>query len=209
MATVKRIHFKNLVNFSEDNSCLSIVQRKKPKEADEFFNSILLNSFNVNAVIYKKSIMKDINNILSKVISKEVKKLSFFNYWIKDMVKISKTFFKILGKDSIYFSLETSRGCKRYHIDNVPIRILVTYFGKGTEWLPSNACNYDAYYAGKSNQQILRDNKIIKYLNPWEVAIFKGQKFNIGNKGILHRTPDAALNKKSLLMRLDDSSLFS
>ena len=89
------------------------------------------------------------------------------------------------------------------------MRMLVTYFGKGTEWLPSTACDYNAYYAGKSNQQIVKDSKSIKYLDSWEVAVFKGQKLDKGYKGILHRTPDAALNRKSLLMRLDDPLLFN
>ena len=46
-------------------------------------------------------------------------------------------------------------------------------------------------------------------MKTWDIAIFKGNKFSGNAKGILHRTPDAALNSPSLLMRLDDSSFFS
>ena len=55
---------------------------------------------------------------------------------------------------------------------------------------------------GKSNENIIKNRSAIKYLNRWDVAIFRG-----GNNGILHRTPESALNdRSSILMRLDDST---
>ena len=86
------------------------------------------------------------------------------------------------------------------------MRLLVTYFGKGTEWLPRDACNYSAYYNGESNEKIIKIKNKSRFIKPWSVAIFKGQKFKGGTKAILHRTPDEALNKKSLLMCLDSES---
>ncbi len=35
-------------------------------------------------------------------------------------------------------------------------------------------------------------------MEPWDISIFRG-----GKNGLLHRTPDAALNEPSLLLRLD------
>ena len=41
-----------------------------------------------------------------------------------------------------------------------------------------------------------------KFINKWDIAVFRG-----GKNGILHRTPDSALqNQSSILMRLDNSS---
>ena len=37
-----------------------------------------------------------------------------------------------------------------------------------------------------------------EFVNEWDIAIFKG-----GSEGLLHRTPDSALNKNSILLRLD------
>ena len=88
----------------------------------------------------------------------------------------------------------------------MPFRLLVTYYGKGTEWFPSHACDYSAYYKGEDNNKIIKKKSEQKFLNTWDIAIFKGQKFVGGENGILHRTPDDALNNKSLLMRLDDPS---
>ena len=60
----------------------------------------------------------------------------------------------VTKENYVNFCLESSEGCKRYHIDNVPIPTLVTYFGKGTEWLYTNACNYLAYYKGQGNEKL-------------------------------------------------------
>ena len=82
----------------------------------------------------------------------------------------------------------------------------MTYYGTGTEWLPRHACDYSAYYRGESNEKIILNKKEIKFIDSWNIAIFKGQKFEGGGKGILHRTPDNALNSWSLLMCLDKVS---
>ena len=94
--------------------------------------------------------------------------------------------------------LGSKRGCKRYHIDNVPQRLLVTYSGEGTEWLPDDAADKIAYLNGQSNEKILKNSKKKQFVNEWDIAIFKG-----GSEGLLHRTPDSALNKNSILLRLD------
>ncbi len=122
------------------------------------------------------------------------------------MSEICILYSDIINKNSLNFSLKTSRGCKRYHIDNVPVRLLVTYYGKGTEWLPRDACNYSAYYNGESNEKIIKIKNRSKFIKPWSIAIFKGQKFKGGTEAILHRTPNEALNKKSLLMCLDSEA---
>ena len=80
----------------------------------------------------------------------------------------------------------------------VPIRLLVTYAGRGTEWLPDAAADRQAFEDGMPNKLILRDPSAIRFVDGWDVAIFRG-----GSKGLLHRTPDAALNGTSILMRLD------
>ena len=50
--------------------------------------------------------------------------------------------------------------------------------------------------------KLLKINRQRKFINKWDVAIFRG-----GRNGILHRTPDSALDcNSSILMRLDDSS---
>ena len=50
--------------------------------------------------------------------------------------------------------------------------------------------------------KIIKDESARKFINKWDIAIFRG-----GKNGILHRTPDSALKYySSILMRLDDPS---
>ena len=111
------------------------------------------------------------------------------------MSNICKAFCKFLGEEKISFWIGTKRGCKRYHVDMVPFRLLVTYAGEGTEILPNYAANRNAYVEGMSNKEIIMDKSALESVNTWDIAIFRG-----GSEGILHRTPDSALNGGSSIL---------
>ena len=68
------------------------------------------------------------------------------------------------------------------------MRLLVTYAGKGTEWIPDEFVDRNAYENGLPNESILKNPSRSKFINTWDVAIFRG-----GPDGLLHRSPDAAL----------------
>ena len=105
--------------------------------------------------------------------------------------------------DSVSFWLGSERGCRRYHIDNVPLRMLITYAGKGTEWLPDKVSDRLAFAKGAPNEKIVRAPTALQFMKAWDIAIFRG-----GPKGLLHRTPDDAMNGPSILLRLDHSSFW-
>ncbi len=207
MSLVKIIELDELKHFFRDNSYLSIVKRNEPQEAKNFFKEILIKPFNFELQVFRGSILENIRDVLDKIISKSLINKSIYSVWTGDMAKICKIYCDMLNADSICFSLSSSRSCKRFHIDNVSVRLLVTYYGIGTEWVPSNACDYSAYFNGKNNNEIIKDTSAIKFMNTWDIAIFKGNKFLGNEKGILHRTPYAAMNSSSILMRLDCKSL--
>ena len=201
MSFVEKIDLDNILTTSKTKSYLTISERNAPKGSNDFFKKIINKPFNINGNVFKKSSVNDIKDILDEKISFSLKNSIHYNHWINDMAKMSSIFCDIMGSIDISFSLGTSRGCSRYHIDNVPMRLLITYFGQGTEWLPSDNADYNAYYRGEGNNKILKNAEKRMYIKSWDVSIFKG-----GKKGILHRTPDSALKSPSLLMRLDHSS---
>ena len=204
MTFVEKIDLDNILNTSKTKSYLTISERNSPIGFNDFFKKIIYKPFNINGKVFKKSSVNDIKDILEEKISVSAKNSIHYNYWINDMAKMSSIFCDIMGSIDISFSLGTSRGCSRYHIDNVPMRLLVTYYGQGTEWLPIDNADYGAYSKGKDNENILKDPKKRMYLKPWHISIFKG-----GSDGILHRTPDSALKSPSLLMRLDHSTFLN
>jgi len=189
----------NLCNFSERDSKLEIVNRQKPAGAAPFFQELVTSPFWASGIVQKNDALNDIETILADTISPELQKQAFYEVWVDDMANVANVFCKIEKSDSIKLWVGTNRGCSRYHVDNVPRRLLVTYDGKGTEWLPDEAVDRAAYTGGKPNELIVKDPSSKRFIDEWDIAVFKG-----GNGGLLHRTPDEALASPSVFMRLDN-----
>ena len=99
--------------------------------------------------------------------------------------------------------------CPRFHVDRVPCRLLTTYLGVATEWLPHH--NADRSRLGIGNQGkpdeesgIMNSDKDIKYLNQGDVALLKGEAWK-GNEGsgLIHRSPTLDSNSRRLLLTID------
>ena len=192
----------NLNDLKSRKYQVAIFNRKSPKGFNMFFENLCVSPFSVSGIIEKNNAEKDIKKLLSPNISERLKKSEFYKNWLLDMSNICKLFCNFKDEKSISFWLGTQRGCTRYHVDMVPFRLLVTYAGQGTELLPNHAANRKAFLEGKPNEEIVEKKSALKYLNSWDIAIFRGGKY-----GMLHRSPDSALNgNSSILMRLDESS---
>ncbi|MEM7197929.1 MAG: DUF1826 domain-containing protein [Pseudomonadota bacterium] len=185
-----------LNDFSKRPDKLAIIARSVPSGGDSFFQKP--SPFAVAGKVYKHSALTDIGEILRDEISEEIRSNPFYEQWLGDMAEICKIFCDIENSDAICFWLGSERGCRRYHTDNVPQRLLVTYVGQGTQWLPDEAADRVAFVNGAPNEKIVKDESALQYIDPWDVAVFRG-----GLDGLLHRTPDAALDGSSILMRLD------
>ena len=193
---------RSLNDFKNGKEQVGILRRKTPKNIDTFFKKFYKTPLSISGHINRISAKKDINELLKRTVSNDIKFDPFYENWLEDMSEICKFFCSFQGQEQISFWLGSDRGCKRYHVDMVPFRLLVTYAGKGTEILPDKAANRNAFIEGKQNNKIIKDKLALQFSNIWDISIFRG-----GPRGILHRTPDAALNSNSsILMRLDDSS---
>lgn len=88
--------------------------------------------------------------------------------------------------------------CPRFHVDHVPLRLITTYAGAGSEWLPEHAIPRhrlgDPTVAPQGIERLLAG----------EVALFKGERWE-GNEGagIIHRSPQAAPGERRLILTLD------
>ena len=198
MSLILAKNISEFKNFSHTDSKLMIYERNAPQGSVSFFKNLIKIDFSVNAEISKFDTKNNIKSALSDVFSFEIKSSIFYETWINDITHLCKIFSDIQNTNSISMWLGSKRGCKRYHIDNVSQRLLVTYSGEGTEWLPDDAGDKIAYLNGEPNEKILKNSKRKQIVNEWDIAIFKG-----GSEGLLHKTPDTALNKHSILLRLD------
>lgn len=197
--------FNSLIDFKNRKGQIAILKRNPPKESELFFKKLCQFPFFLSGYVRHDSAKEDIRKLLKYEIPKHLQFDSFYEDWLEDMGNMCEIFCSMQLEDSLCFWLGSKRGCKRYHVDMVPYRLLVTYAGEGTEILPNDGANRKAFVEGKSNDEILKDKSTLKYTNKWDIAIFRG-----GKKGILHRTPDSALDGgSSILMRLDYKSFLS
>ena len=194
---------RDLATFKHQEGQLAILERQPLGGGDEFFKKVSERPLSVIGIVGKKTCEEDILAFLEDEISEDLKSSDFYMQWVIDMAGVCNIFCETLATSTVGFCLATQRACQRYHIDNVPLRLLVTYYGRGTEWVPDTAVDRLAYDSGMPNDKILTNNNARKFLNAWDIAIFRG-----GPDGLLHRTPDAALNTPSILLRLDHESFW-
>lgn len=196
----KGIDSINQLKFNENQ--LVIHERKTPIGINSFFQKLFQTPFSIMGSVRKNRARSDIKKLIECKIPIGIQSDSFFENWVDDMSLVCREFCSFLKDERISFWVGSMRGCKRFHVDMVSYRLLVTYAGQGTELLPNEAADRDAFFKGEPNKKIIRDKSGLSHINKWDVAIFRG-----GNKGILHRTPDSALEKNaSILMRLDEKS---
>ena len=203
MSFLKIDDIKKISEFSKQEYQLIELERKNMNNSDSFFREIMYEPFRVIGKISKKNSSEDIKRILRDIIPLSSQTNFFYKTWVSDMSEICQIFCDTLNSKSVSFCLGTERGCSRYHIDNVPMRLLVTYMGQGTEWLPNEIANRAAFEEGLPNEKIVKDSSKIKSIKTFNVAIFRG-----GATGLLHRTPDSALKNPSILLRLDHESFW-
>ena len=187
-----------LKSFANCDDQVKIINRTPPSGSEIFFKKLTQFPFISVGRVSKKFIRQDIKKILEEKIPAEIQNEQFYEFWLNDMINMSDLFCNFLNDDSICFWLGSERGCKRYHVDSVPYRMLVTYAGQGTELLNDKGADRIAFVNGMPNEKIVKDKSYIEFMNQWDISIFRG-----GKNGILHRSPDSALNGQSILMKLD------
>jgi hypothetical protein len=102
--------------------------------------------------------------------------------------------------------------CPRFHFDRIPCRLVTTYHGVATEWLPHQLVDrrkLGAGNQGKSDEQSGLFDSIddIRQLSQGDVALLKGEFWhNNEGAGLVHRSPvqsEDSINERRLLLTLD------
>jgi hypothetical protein len=124
----------------------------------------------------------------------------------KDIVVLLRQCLTISGRSYVKVLLKiiADDACTKFHTDGYDFRLLCTYVGAGTEWVPDSNVNRNQLVKG-SNADIVNDLSFVQHLQPFEVAILKGEaSYENRGKGIVHRSPGiTARGEKRLLLRID------
>ncbi|MCG8381866.1 MAG: DUF1826 domain-containing protein [Gammaproteobacteria bacterium] len=99
--------------------------------------------------------------------------------------------------------------CPKFHADQVPCRLLTTYQGEATEWLPHHIVDRTKLgpgSRGKPDEEsgLYQSTDQVKQLKAGEVALLKGELW-VGNEsaGLVHRSPQLHSGQKRLLLTID------
>ena len=99
--------------------------------------------------------------------------------------------------------------CPRFHFDQVPCRLVTTYHGVATQWLPNESVDRSKLGRGSNGQPdsvsgLYNDESDIQKMTSGDVALLKGERWS-GNedRGLVHRSPVTSSNETRLLLTLD------
>lgn len=99
--------------------------------------------------------------------------------------------------------------CPRFHVDQVPCRLITTYSGPATEWLEETSLNRQKLGRGSNGQPdshsgLIAPNAEVQRITCGDVALLKGERWD-GNegRGAVHRSPAVDPGQSRLLLTLD------
>jgi len=125
-----------------------------------------------------------------------------------DVAELLKLFERTAKASSFRLLLTTVRTnmCRRFHTDINDLRMLCTYVGPGTLWLPDTFVNREAYHAEGSNTDIVEEASQIQQAGAGDVVLLKGALYPEANP-ILHRSPSIEeKGENRLLLRIDTNA---
>ena len=130
---------------------------------------------------------------------------------VDDMKRLVEMFCVLFDLSHVGFRLTAldEQMCPKFHVDRVPCRLITTYDGIATQWLPNDKVDRSKLGAaapGAANKQggLYESELDIVELAAGDVALFKGEAWE-GNEGfgVVHRSPEVPENTQRLLLTID------
>ncbi|PYD10714.1 MULTISPECIES: DUF1826 domain-containing protein [Pseudomonas syringae group] len=123
--------------------------------------------------------------------------------FIADVSWLVSAYACLLGAECVGLRLRVldKAMCPRFHVDHVPVRLITTYGGVGSQWLHEGVM--DRKQLGHLDAEPT-DAAHIQQINSGEVALLKGERWH-GNEGfgLIHRSPQLLRNERRLILTLD------
>lgn len=186
----------------EDDVNLAVWQRQLPAHIEDF--GALLLSLNeplaeaITLEISDENVQPDLQNFASAYAD-----LEGYEGFIADVSWLISAYACLLGAKRIGVRLRVldKAMCPRFHVDHVPVRLITTYAGIGSQWLREGTI--DRSQLGKPQAEP-SDALKIKQINCGDVALLKGERW-AGNEGqgLVHRSPPLQRDERRLLLTLD------
>jgi hypothetical protein len=114
-----------------------------------------------------------------------------------DVAELTKRFSDLSGREHLRIRFERVEddGCALFHVDTLPMRMLCTYAGPGTQWVEEDHVRRDQLGArgrslSEANAAIVPDAQQIRTVPAWHVLVFKGRLWEGHgfSDGLVHRS---------------------
>lgn len=131
----------------------------------------------------------------------------------EDIRDLAQQFGAVLGRRHLHaeLSIQRSDACRKIHTDYVSIRLLCTYAGPGTDWLPNR--DFVRRHLGRAdvdvetaNRLMVREGAELRRCAAGEVLLLKGESYP-GNegRGAAHRSPPLGTSGVArLVLKIDE-----
>jgi len=150
--------------------------------------------------------------IINKIFTHKKKNESSYNEKVLDLIEadimslLDECFDLscIHSPREVSLTLVSGTPCSKLHADFLPLRLVCTYSGPGTVYLPKESTRYSCLNNGSPNKRVLIKGRPVYSAEPFELIILKGRKFNkFELHPCAHRSPDLSNNESRLVLKID------
>lgn len=189
-----------LAEILEDGVNLALWQRQLPLHIAEFGALLVaLNEPLADSMVIELNSEDATANLHGLAAS--CRDLEGYEGFIADVSWLVSAFACLLGAKRIGVRLRLldKAMCPRFHVDHVPVRLITTYAGIGSQWLREGVMD-----RRKLSQADAEPSERIEQIHCGEVALLKGTKWH-GNEGygLIHRSPALKADERRLILTLD------
>ncbi|MBM6550894.1 DUF1826 domain-containing protein [Marinomonas ostreistagni] len=194
-----------LTQIYQDDVNFAVWQRVLENELDQAVAALLANqtSFSLSEIVTPDNVSQALERSLPDVSGRDV--------LIRDIALLVDAYCCLFDADTAGLRLtQVDRAmCPRFHVDQVPCRLITTYAGPATQWLSESDLNRQKLGRGSnglpdSSSGLISGDATIQQISAGDVALLKGERWE-GNegRGIVHRSPGVEAGQQRLLMTLD------
>ncbi len=191
-----------LAGILDDGVNLAVWQRQLPVHIADF-GSLLLSLNEPLAESLSLEIANEDTEPNLRGLVSGLRDLEGYEGFIADVSWLVSAFACLLGAQRIGVRLRVldKAMCPRFHVDHVPVRLITTYAGVGSQWLKEGGMDRRQLSQPEAEPT---DNSLIQQIGSGAVALLKGEKWH-GNEGfgLIHRSPQLAPGERRLILTLD------
>jgi Protein of unknown function (DUF1826) len=194
-----------LAGIYEDQVTISIWQRRLAPEVEAYVQALLASSHKVSVKL--NATPEELKQELAKSFPIHPNQNPDINSQallddLNQLVEMFSCLFELEHLGLRIHTLESSM-CPRFHVDHVPVRMVTTYGGPGTQWLPAayaSCVKLGPNATGVVDKEL--DCTVIQQLQAGDLALLKGENWE-GNegRGLIHRSPSCVDSTKQKTLR--------